>query len=107
MEETVKETPKFSKCVIKQTTHYYKVLLKVGAILLALIVVSYCAYMAINALTPYVVAFGQALVNVPMWIYIPVAIVVIPIITAIAVCYVNRNEAEISKSDEDYTCKEE
>lgn len=74
-----------------------------GCAIAAICAVMYGVIIASSTLFPILIS---AAASIPMWIYIPVGIITIPLLVAIVVCYVRRNEKEIAKADEEYICKE-
>lgn len=94
----------FTTCVVKQTTHYYK---KIGIAIALLMIIVAVAYAAITLSLATVPILWGVVVTLQWWVAVPVIIILAPILTAVVVCYLNRNDAEISKVDADFVCKEE
>jgi uncharacterized membrane protein len=93
----------FAKCVVKKTGLYYKWIITGAAIVAALIAVVYGIVVTMVAYMPIVT---DAILSVPPLAFIPVGIVVIPIIAATIVCWAKRGENEIKKADEEFICPE-
>lgn len=91
-------------CVVKTTGYYYKLIFIWGCAITVVCAVIYGLVIASSTFFPILVA---AIMSIPVWIYIPVGLIVIPPLAAIVVCYVKRNEKEIAKADEEFICKEQ
>lgn len=99
---------KYCECVVRTTGYYYKMILIWGGIMVLSVGILVGIFIAGSTYLPTILTqLCSGLASVPIWVYIPVGLITLPVITAVVVCWANRNEEEIKKADAPYTCKEE
>ena len=92
---------KFLLCVVKTTGYYYK---KIALVVCIGIIICFATWMIATVSEIVFPKIVSILTPLPLWVYIPVGFVVIPILVATVVCYVNRHEKEIEEADKEFVC---
>jgi hypothetical protein len=95
--------PSFVKCLRATGTQYYKKTFFWGCVSIAVCSVVYGLVVACATLFPLLV---NAAMSIPLWIYIPVGVLLSPGIATVVICYIRHNKKEMEIIDKDYVCPE-
>jgi hypothetical protein len=96
--------PDFAKCVKKTGVQYYKKSIFWSCVTIVVGATIYGLAIACATLFPLLI---NAAISVPLWIYIPVGLLLTPGVATVVVCYIRREKKEIEDADKDYVCPDE